>query len=360
MMVETQQFRPRCRVRRSVQGQKAALSRGEPLRDHEQGDLYGFGTGTGSKILGVSRSSSSLTACPARRRWRSAWSRTSRHFHVVRRTWIVGGSLFPRASHDVNAGFALQTNHLRGTMQMKALPTAIVGSAASALMLSGFAFAQQQSQPQQQYQQGPTQQLTVREVRQFMGGIERDINQMVQTGNLSRLRQWTQNNIADNAVFNRTNSIETEGQSRAVTSITITKPDLLRLQRFALSGMSERLNSVEDFRLDIQVLNIQPVGDSAAMVKSRVSERATLAPRQRESGGRVGEQHESTTGQGRDARPDEEFEDEQSRRQSARGQRAALQLEAEGTCTHLIERNRDAGRIQIAMGICNVETNAQL
>jgi hypothetical protein len=101
------------------------------------------------------------------------------------------------------------------------------------------------------------------------------------------------------------------------------------------------------------------------MVKSRVSERATLAPRQRESGGRVGEQHEFTTGQGRDARPDEEFEDEQSRsqqrsRQSTRGQRGALQLEAEGTCTHLIERNRDAGRIQIAMGICNVETNAQL
>jgi hypothetical protein len=58
--------------------------------------------------------------------------------------------------------------------------------------------------------------------RQFMSGIERDINQMVQTGNLSRLRQWTQNNIADNAVFNRTNSIETEGQSRAVASMTIT------------------------------------------------------------------------------------------------------------------------------------------
>jgi len=211
-------------------------------------------------------------------------------------------------------------------------------------MLSGFAFAQQQSQPLQQYQQGPTQQLTVREVRQFMGGTERDINQMVQSGNLSRLRQWTQNNIADNAVFNRTNSIETEGQSRVVAFITITKPDLLRLQRFVLSGMSERLNSVEDFRLDIHVLNIQPVGDSAAIVKSRVSERATLTSPQGESGGRVGQQHEFTTGQGRDARPDEEFEDEQSRsqqrsRQSTRGQHRGLQLEAEAICTHLIVKS---------------------
>ncbi len=52
---------------------------------------------------------------------------------------------------------------------MKALPAIIVGSAASVLMLNGFAFAQQQSQPQQQYQQGPTQQLTVREARPCFG-----------------------------------------------------------------------------------------------------------------------------------------------------------------------------------------------
>src|SRR5260370_33437404 len=172
-------------------------------------------------------------------------------------------------------------------MQMKSLSTIVAGSGASVLMLNGFAFAQQQSQQQQQYQQGQTQQLTNREVRQFVSQIERDIIQMVQTGNLSRhlsrLRQWTQDHVADNAVFSRTNSVETEGQSRAIASMTITKPDLLRLQRFVLSGMSERLNSAEDFQLDIQVVNVQPVGDSAAIVKSRVSERATLAPRQAES-----------------------------------------------------------------------------
>ncbi len=187
---------------------------------------------------------------------------------------------------------------------------------------------------------------------------------MVQTGNLSRLRQWTQSTIADNGVFNRTNSVETEGQSRAVASITITKSDLLRLQRFVLSGMSEKLNSVEDFRLDIRVLNIQPVGDSAAIVKSRVSERASLAQRQAELGGRGGQQREFTTGQDPGAQENDDFEDSQQRgqqrsRQSNRGQQGGLQLEVEATCTHLIERNRDAGRIQIAIGICNAETNAQ-
>jgi hypothetical protein len=242
---------------------------------------------------------------------------------------------------------------------MKSLSTIVAGSAASILMLNGAALAQQPSQQQQQYQQSQqTQQLTNREVRQFVSKVERDINDMVQTRNLSRLPQWTQNHIADNAVFSRTNSIE-EGESRVISSMTITKPDLLRLQHFALSGMSEKLNSVEDFRLDIHVVNVQPVGDSAALVKSRVSERATLAPRQGETGGRVGQQRESTTGQAPRAQPGEEYEDSQQRGRSTRGQQPGLQLESEATCNHLIERNRDTGRLQIAMGICEAQTTAQ-
>jgi hypothetical protein len=234
-------------------------------------------------------------------------------------------------------------------------------------MMSGFAFAQSQQQPpyqpQSQYQQSQPQQLTSREVRQFVGQIAGEINQMVQTRNLSRLREWTQNHVADNAVFSKTNSIETEGQSRAIGSMTITKPDLLRLQRFVLSGMSERLNSVEDFRLDMQVVNVRPVGDSAAIVKSRVSEKATLAPGQAEFGGRPGRQRDFTTGQAPGARSDEDFEDSQQRgqhsRQTGRGQQAAVQLESHATCTYLIERNRDAGRLQIAMGICDAQTDAE-
>ena len=127
--------------------------------------------------------------------------------------------------------------------------------------------------------------------------------------------------------------------------------------------LSEKLNSVEDFQLDIHVLNVQPVGDSAAMVKSRVSERATFVPRQGELGSRMGREQEFTTGQGPRAREGEDSEDAQSRqrgRQLGRGQSGSVQLESHATCTHLIERDRDAGRLQIAMGICNAQTEAQL
>ena len=259
---------------------------------------------------------------------------------------------------------------------MKSLPTILVGSAATVLMLSGLAVAQQQPQQQQQYQQsqaqqhqpgqsqqyqqGQGQQLSSREVRQFMGTIERDINQLVQTHNPSRWRQWTENTIADHAVFSRTNAIETEGQSKFIGSVTITKPELLRLQGSGLSSMSEKLGSVEDFHLEMRVVNIQPVGDSAAIVKSRISERATLMPTQGGTGGRASQQGEYTTGQGRGGQAGEEFEDEQPRgRQSPHGQQEGLQLESHATCTHLIERNRDSGHLQIGMGICDAQTSAE-
>jgi hypothetical protein len=242
--------------------------------------------------------------------------------------------------------------------------TIVAGSAASVLLLlTGSAFAQQE----QQYQQGQGgQQLSNREVRQFVNGIERDVNQMVQSGDLSRLRQWTQNNVADHAVLSRTNSIETEGHSRLMSSVTVTKPDLMRLQRFVFGNMSERLSNLDDFRLEIQVLNVEPVGDSAAIVKSRVTERATLAARRGEGGGRMGEQHnrdrDFTTGAGpRSEMQDEEEEGQQRHgRQANRGQQGGVRVESQATCTHLIERNRDAGRLQIGMGVCDATTEAQL
>jgi hypothetical protein len=239
------------------------------------------------------------------------------------------------------------------------LSTIVAGSAASVLVLSGAVFAQQQ-----QYQPGEP--LSNREVRQYVSGIERDVNQMVQSGDLSRLRQWTQNNVADHAVLSRTNTLETEGHSRVMSSVTITKPDLMRLQRFVLSGISERLHNLDDYRLNIQVLNVEPVGDSAAIVKSRVTEQATLTPRRGEGGGRVGQRdHDTTTGQGRqpDFQAGDEFDEgpRQQRRQMGRPQQqGSMQIELQATCTHLIERNRDAGRLQIGMGVCDASTEAQL
>jgi hypothetical protein len=259
-----------------------------------------------------------------------------------------------------NAGISHISTDPKGNNDMK-LSTIVAGSAASVLLLNGPAFSQQQPQ---QYQQGQGQLLGRSEVRQFISQIERDVNQMVQSRDLSRLRQWTQNHVADHAVLSRTNTIETEGHSRIMSSVTVTKPDLMRLQRLVVSGMSEKLANIEDYRLNIQVLNVEPVGDSAAIVKSRISENATFTPRQGEGGGRMGQRdRDSTTGQGpqSEMQAGEDYEEGQQRQRGrgARGQQGSLQIELEATCTHLVERNRDAGRLQIGMGVCDATTEAQ-
>jgi hypothetical protein len=238
--------------------------------------------------------------------------------------------------------------------------TIVAGSAASVLLLCGLAFAQQPQQPQ--YQQSQGQPITAREVRQFASGIERDVIQMVQSHDLSRLRQWTQNHVADHAVLSRTNTIETEGHSRVMSSVTITKPDLMRLQQLVISGMSEKLNSLEDYRLNIQVQNVEPVGDSAAIVKSRISETATVTPRQGE-GGRIGQRdRDLTTGQRPQSEAGEEYDEVQRQRgrPGTHGPQGSMQIELQATCTHMVERSRDSGRLQIGMGVCDATTEAQL
>lgn len=235
----------------------------------------------------------------------------------------------------------------------------IVAASAACVVLTGSAFAQQYQRDQGGRQLGD------REVRQFVSGLERDVNQMVQSGDLSRLRQWTQDNVADHAVLSRTNSIETERHSRVMSSVTITKPDLMRLQRFVFGGLSERLGNLDDFRLDIQVMNVEPVGDSAAIVKTRVTQRATLAARHREGGPRTGEEddrdHDFTTGQGPhpETQGGDDFEEGQQRH-GHRSHQGSVRIESEATCTHLIERSRDAGHLQIGMGVCDATTQAQL
>jgi hypothetical protein len=238
------------------------------------------------------------------------------------------------------------------------LSTIVAGSAASVLLLlSGLAFAQQQ-----QYQQGQGQPISNREVRQFVSGIERDVTQMVQSHDLSHLRQWTQNHVADHAVLSRTNTIETEGHSRLMSSVTVTKPDLMRLERFVVSGMSEKLNNIDDYRLNIQVQSVEPVGDSAAIVKSHIRETATITPRQGE-GGRLGQrERDMTTGQGPQSEAGEEYEEGQRQhgRPGGRGQQGSTQIELNATCTHMVERSRDSGHLQIGMGVCDATTETQL
>jgi len=251
----------------------------------------------------------------------------------------------------------------------------LAGTVMSGLMLTTAAYAQQPTQQQQQQQQPQQQdqsgqpQLSNREARQFMQRVERDVNQIMQSGNLDRLRQWTQATVADGAVFSGTREFFADGQRKLFASATMTKQDLLRLEQFAMGSMSSEFSGPQqDYNFHIQVLNVQPIGDSAALVKTRVTESKTIGGPRTAGSARFGQrqqfddrQDQSTQGAGdRDA-------DEQQCNRRQRGQpfgqhgqqQGAVQLETEAMCTHLIKRGENGGRIQVAMQTCESETQFQ-
>jgi len=263
----------------------------------------------------------------------------------------------------------------------------LAGTIVSGLMLTTAAYSQQPPQqqiPQQQPQQMPQprqqqipqqqlqqqgqsgqSQLSSREARQFMQRVERDVNQIMQSGNLDQLRQWTQSNVADGAVFTGTREFFADGQRKLFASTTLTKQDILRMERFAMSSMPEFSDLRQDFNFNIQVLNVQPVGDSAALVRTRVTESRSMGGARTTGSGRLGQrqqfgerQDQSTQGAGDRDADEQQFSRRQSGQQfGQRGQQqGAMQLETQAMCTHLIKRSEDGGRIQVAMQTCEAET----
>ena len=96
-----------------------------------------------------------------------------------------------------------------------------------------------------------------------MQRVERDINQILQSGNLDRLRQWTQSNIADGAVFSGTREFYVDGRRKLSVNATLTKQDIMRLERLAMGSLPEFSDLQQDSNLNIQVLSVGVLGSWA-------------------------------------------------------------------------------------------------
>jgi hypothetical protein len=270
---------------------------------------------------------------------------------------------------------------------MKATLALFAGTFVSAIALTGAAHAEGADQQQGQEQHAP--QVTTAQARQFMQRTQNDLNQILQSGDASKLRQWTQNNVFDHAVFAGTRQFNARGQSGAYASTILTKPALMHLEHAAFGAMTELLENSRNTNLNIHVQNVWPVGNSAVMVRSQITETKTIGGH---GGGRqqmsmderapysdqqddsdngqqamsdahdTGGQQYTTGAQGReeyDESADEQGSPRNQRggRMAMNGQQGGLQIQTQGYCTHVLDRNPDNGRIQIVMGICDASTS---
>jgi hypothetical protein len=260
------------------------------------------------------------------------------------------------------------------------------------------------------------QQMSPGEVRSYFRQVENQINQAVQSGDPQRLHQWTQNNIADGAHFQAVITMGGQnglGGSREIRILSFSKNDLLRRQQAALSLAPELLSKIENYDFGIRVQNIQPIGDSAAVVRTRISESGTIggnAPGHQlgaaENGGNqglgtqgMGNQDMGTPGMGtpgmgtqglgpgrnlskggdqdqaqEHAQNDEQNEGRNEAYQNGAGgrfqqrmaemrgqmrgqtgQQQGVSFNADAECTQLVQRDPNSGRLTIGLSNCNAE-----
>ncbi len=259
-----------------------------------------------------------------------------------------------------------------------------IGTAVSTLALCGAVSAQQpggqqfgNTSQQNSNQGGQQQQISPGEVRSYFRQVENQINQAVQSGNPQSLHQWTQNNIADSANFQAV--IEIGGQNsvgagpKEIRVLSLSKNDMLRRQRAAFSLAPEILNMVENYDLGIRVQNVHPIGNDAAVVKTRISETGTIGNASgRQFGANSGMETQGMgpqqgQSQGRNEQSQAQNQDAQggpwgargfrqrTGQTSGQGQGQGVSFDAEAECTQLVQRDPNSGRLTIGLSNCTGE-----
>ena len=240
------------------------------------------------------------------------------------------------------------------------------------LLLPAAASAQQWQQRQgtgqsqgQGQQQSSRNQGIEQEVRAFLQQTEQRISRAVQQGDEGALRDMTENHVADSANFAVTMQVSGSGRTpKGMRTSVADKQDMLRRQAAMMSLMPDMLNMVQNYDLSIRVLDVEPIGDNAAVVKTRISESATLGSRQvatstdapnRQSFNRAGtsstaqfDQQTAATGAGSGLQSGSQQRDSQTRRQS-------MSFNAIADCTQLIQRDRTENKLMIGISNCSAE-----
>lgn len=202
-----------------------------------------------------------------------------------------------------------------GCDMMTESETALVSAAmAGSLLAAGHAHAQQGQQD-----------LSVQEVQSFFHSMEQEVMQAMRSGEYARLLDWTENALAEGATFFLSQEIYVGDERKGFAVTSLDKQDMLRLSRVAVGIVSEMQGqAVQDYALDIEVINVDPIGPNAATAATRITESGKLAL------------------------PGEE--DPQQPRLSP------IEIEATAECHHLIQRDRDAGELVMGMTSCEART----
>lgn len=199
----------------------------------------------------------------------------------------------------------------------------ILGVAAAALLAAaGPATAQQEAQD-----------LSREAVTSFVEKLEQDAEKLVRDGDYQRLTGWAKDNIADEARIFASEDINVGDRRKASIVVSLDKQDIVRLSG-AMAGMMAGLpkDAVQDYALDIEVLDVKPIGPNAAIMTTRIVESGKFVL----SAASPAVANEAAGPEGRSARP------------------VPVEMRAEAECDHLVRRSGEERPLMLGLTACQV------
>jgi len=139
----------------------------------------------------------------------------------------------------------------------------MMASAAMALFaFSGFAHAQAED-------------ISHDEVNAYLQELQEQLSEVARTGDFERLPDLTQRHVAENARVFLTGQALRDGDRMAFSVLTMDKEDLLGFR--AMLGLLPE-GALEEYALEIDVVELISHGPGAATVHSRWADSATIRP----------------------------------------------------------------------------------
>jgi hypothetical protein len=117
--------------------------------------------------------------------------------------------------------------------------------------------------------------ITAQEVESYLQEVQREATEIMRAKELGRMVELLDRHFADGAVLQASMNIMHGDERKGFLAITLDKQDLLRVGGMLVGAF--RQMEVEEFSLNVEVLNVAPHGPGAATVTTRWTERFAVA-----------------------------------------------------------------------------------
>jgi hypothetical protein len=161
--------------------------------------------------------------------------------------------------------------------------------------------------------------ITSEEVEAYFQQVAQEATEIMRTEELHRMIDWVDENFADGAVLQASMNVIHGEEPKGFLSISLDKDDLTRWSGLLVGSLQDM--EIQDFSVDVEVLDVVSHGPGAATATTRWTETFTVVPPQ----------------MGEGAEPADE----------------ALTLEEVANCTQIVQRNGE--RLQMGLMTCTGE-----